>query len=250
MSAVVTVSERKARETLRLRKAAESIIAELPRHAAANHGRYLVFGSVATGTIRPGSDFDVLVDFPEETERAAIDAVETLCADHGIHADVHSTRTSGPGFLKRIFGHCKEIKSSDARWADVESDVVAMALHFGDAVELHARGGFDIENSLEKYARGYALMHAMQSGHTSAESVMRRILDIIREDRPTGEDWHKALIARLAMPLTGEHARPALLPSKVRPISMRRSGFDTAPCTAMASLMPRRPPRRSRPPRD
>jgi len=110
MSAVVTVSERKARETLRLRKAADSVIAELPRYAAAHHGRYLVFGSVATGAIRPGSDFDVLVDFPEETERAAIDAVETLCADRGICADVHSTRTSGPSFLKRISGNWKEIK--------------------------------------------------------------------------------------------------------------------------------------------
>jgi hypothetical protein len=104
---------------------------------------------------------------------------------------------------------------SDARWADVESDVVAVALHFGNAVALHVRGGFDIENHLEKYARGYALMHAMQSGHTSAESALRRILDILREDRPTGEDWHQALIARLAKPLTGEHARPALLPHEV-----------------------------------
>jgi HepT-like protein len=114
---------------------------------------------------------------------------------------------------------------SDARWADVESDVVAVALHFGNAVDLHARGGFNIENQLEKYARGYALMHAMQSGHTSAESAMRRILDILREDRPTGEDWHKALIARLAKPLTGEHARPALLPHEVASDLYETLGF-------------------------
>jgi hypothetical protein len=65
---------------------------------------------------------------------------------------------------------------SDARWADVESDVVAVTLHFGNAIELYARGGFDIENHLERYARRYALLHAMQSGHTSAEATMRRIL--------------------------------------------------------------------------
>ena len=103
----------------------------------------------------------------------------------------------------------------DARWADVESDVAAAALHFGNAVELHARGGFNIDNDLERHARGYALMHAMQSGHTSAEAAMRRILDILREERPTGEDWHKAVVARLAKPLTGEYARPALLPHEV-----------------------------------
>jgi predicted nucleotidyltransferase len=110
MSTVVTVSERKARETERLRKAAAEIIAELTRYAEAHHGRYLVFGSVATGAIRPDSDFDVVVDFPEEAERAAIDEVETLCARHGMLADVHSARTSGPNFLKRISEHWKELK--------------------------------------------------------------------------------------------------------------------------------------------
>lgn len=114
---------------------------------------------------------------------------------------------------------------SDARWADVESDIVAVALHFGNAMELYSRGGFNIENHLERYARAYALMHAMQSGHTSAEAAMRRILDILREDRPTGEDWHKALIARLAKPLTGEHARPALLPHEVATDLYETLGF-------------------------
>jgi hypothetical protein len=104
---------------------------------------------------------------------------------------------------------------SDARWADVEADVAAVILHFGNAIDIYERGGFDAPNHLEKYTRGYALMHAMQSGHTSAEAAMRRILDILREERPTGEDWHKTLITRLARPLTGEHARPALLPQEV-----------------------------------
>jgi predicted nucleotidyltransferase len=110
MSAVVTVSERKARETERLRNAAADVLAELTGYAAAHHGRYLVFGSVAAGAIRPDSDFDVVVDFPEEAERAAIDEVETVCAKYGISADVHSIRTAGPNFLKRISGHWKELK--------------------------------------------------------------------------------------------------------------------------------------------
>ena len=114
---------------------------------------------------------------------------------------------------------------SDARWADIEADIAAVTLHFGNAVDLYERGGFDIENHLERYARGYALMHAMQSGHTSAEAAMRRILDILREERPTGEDWHKALIARLARPLTGEHARPALLPHEVATDLYETLGF-------------------------
>jgi predicted nucleotidyltransferase len=110
MSAVVTVSERKARETERLRKAAASIVAELTGYAAVHHGRYFVFGSVATGAIRPDSDFDVVVDFPEDAERAAIAEVEAVCAKYRIPADVHSTRTSGPDFLNRISGHWRELK--------------------------------------------------------------------------------------------------------------------------------------------
>jgi predicted nucleotidyltransferase len=102
MSEVVTVSERNARETERPRQAAASIMAELTRYAAAHHGRYLVFGSVATAAIRPGSDFDVAVDFPEEAERAAINALEPSCARYEMQAEFHSTRTSGPASLSEF----------------------------------------------------------------------------------------------------------------------------------------------------
>jgi hypothetical protein len=56
-------------------------------------------------------------------------------------------------------------------------------------------------------------------------ATMRRILDILREERPTGDDWHKALIARLAKPLTGEHARPALLSHEVATDLYETLGF-------------------------
>lgn len=114
---------------------------------------------------------------------------------------------------------------SDARWVDVDADLTAMTLHFGNAVDLYARGGFDIEEQLDRYARGYALMHAMQAGYTSAEASMRRILDLLGEDRPTGEDWHKALIARLATPLTGAYERPALLTRDVAADLYETLGF-------------------------
>lgn len=110
MSNVVTVSERKARETERLKRAADGIIAELTRYATLRNGRYLVFGSVAAGAIRPASDFDVVVDFPEETERAAIEQVEAVRARHGMHSDVHSARTAGADFLRWISERCMELK--------------------------------------------------------------------------------------------------------------------------------------------
>lgn len=110
MSEVLTVSERKARETERLRKAADGILAELTRYVAVHRGRYLVFDSVAMGAIRSDSDFDVVVDFPEDAERAAINEVEIVCSRYGMNADVHSIKTSRPDLLERISGHWKEIK--------------------------------------------------------------------------------------------------------------------------------------------
>ena len=99
---------------------------------------------------------------------------------------------------------------SDARWLDVGDDVAAASGHFANAVELHARGGFDAPN-LDGYRNGMALMHALQSAHTSAEMALQRILLILGEARPDGEDWHQKLIERAAKQTTGSNARPAIL---------------------------------------
>jgi hypothetical protein len=54
-----------------------------------------------------------------------------------------------------------------------------------------------------------ALMHALQSGHTSLEGGLLRILEMLHEERPVGEDWHMALIRRVATVLPDR--RPAIL---------------------------------------
>ena len=97
---------------------------------------------------------------------------------------------------------------SDARWLDVQDDVTAAEEHFRNATALHAGGGFD-EPGLAGYRNSMALMHALQSAHTSAESALRRVLLILGEEPPSGEDWHQKLIARLVRPIDGH--RPALL---------------------------------------
>ena len=58
-------------------------------------------------------------------------------------------------------------------------------------------------------------MHAMQAGHTSAETALVRVLRILSDDPPTGEDWHKKVFERLAKVNGADHARPALLSSTV-----------------------------------
>ncbi len=97
---------------------------------------------------------------------------------------------------------------SDARWLDVEDDVAGAGEHFRNAAALYADGGFD-EPGLAGYRNGMALMHALQSGRTSAENALRRVLLILGEEPPSGEDWHQKLIERLSRPIGGR--RPALL---------------------------------------
>ena len=104
---------------------------------------------------------------------------------------------------------------SDARWLDVEDDVAAAAKHFTNAQSLYANGRFD-DLGIEGYRDGMALMHALQAGHTSAEAAMLRVLRILGEQAPTGDDWHKKLIERLAKGNGAAKARPALLSPAVR----------------------------------
>ena len=104
--------------------------------------------------------------------------------------------------------------SSDARWFDVEADMQDAIAHFAKAVALFDLGGFD-DASLKGYQASMALMHAMQSGHTSLEASLLRVLAILGETPPIGERWHEDLIRRAATALTGDNARPAILPAEI-----------------------------------
>ncbi len=99
---------------------------------------------------------------------------------------------------------------SDARWSDVGADCQLAVLHFSRSLEIYERGGFDAP-SLDGYMASMALMHSMQAGNNSAEAALKRILDILGEERPSGEDWHETLILRVARPLQGSRERPAVL---------------------------------------
>lgn len=100
---------------------------------------------------------------------------------------------------------------SDGRWFDVDADVLNSVTHFNQAEALVVAGGFDLPG-IEGYRAKMALMHSMQSGYTAAEVALLRILDVLHEDHPSGPQWHEALLRRLASPMGGDMARPALLP--------------------------------------
>lgn len=96
---------------------------------------------------------------------------------------------------------------SDDRWIEVDDDFQFSCDHFIKANQIFSAGGFDSEN-LDSYKSSMALLHAMQSGHTSLESGLTRILKIIGEDIPVGDNWHADLIKRVSR---STNRRPAIL---------------------------------------
>ena len=113
---------------------------------------------------------------------------------------------------------------SAAAWRDIEADLESMATHFRSAVAIHERNAYDAPG-LDGYMASMAMLHAMQSGYTSAEAAMVRLLDLLEEDRPVGPDWHQVLIRRLSQPLEGELARPALLSEGLALAMQNARGF-------------------------
>jgi hypothetical protein len=101
---------------------------------------------------------------------------------------------------------------SDARWFEVQADIEAATRHFRQSIELYRKGGFDAPG-LDGYQAEMALMHALQSAHTSLESGFLRILEMLGEERPVGENWHADLITRIAAVLPGR--RPAIISAQI-----------------------------------
>jgi hypothetical protein len=96
---------------------------------------------------------------------------------------------------------------TDGRWYDIDADIRAAVDHFRRSVELYDEGGFDA-SGLEGYKAQMALMHSLQSGRTSLEGALLRILQMLGEERPLGDTWYVDLIRRAAAPMPG---RPAVL---------------------------------------
>jgi len=101
MPKVVTIDQRKSRETARRREAAAQIVRDLERYAAEHGGQFLIFGSAAKGRIGPDSDLDVIVDFPLAAEGSAVEYVEEVCRAHRIPADIHARSTTSSAFVER-----------------------------------------------------------------------------------------------------------------------------------------------------
>jgi predicted nucleotidyltransferase len=99
---VTTLAERKAAEAARRKRSADEVVRELRGYARKHSGRFVVFGSYVTDTMRFDSDLDVLVDFPTDRTADAWRFVEDVCARHGLPLDIHDARTTKPAFVERV----------------------------------------------------------------------------------------------------------------------------------------------------
>lgn len=97
-----TLAERKR---VRLRSkalAAKAITGALSTYARDRGGRFLLYGSVASGRLRVDSDIDILVDFPDAMEGEAWRFAEELCWRHGIKPDIKPLRWCAPAFRDKV----------------------------------------------------------------------------------------------------------------------------------------------------
>ncbi len=95
-----------------------------------------------------------------------------------------------------------------ALWADVAADLASATRHFGKAVALYDRE-LAQRSGPAAYVPAMAFQHAMQSGYTSFEAGMKRLLLLLDEPTPLGPDSPIALLRRIGEAIPGE--RPAIL---------------------------------------
>jgi predicted nucleotidyltransferase len=102
MSPPITLAERKATEAARRAAAVDSLIPVLTARAKALGGRYLLFGSAARGTMKFGSDVDILLDFPGPAFPEAWGFAEQACWDRDLEPDLLPYGGCRPEFLAHI----------------------------------------------------------------------------------------------------------------------------------------------------
>ncbi|MXX91135.1 MAG: hypothetical protein F4213_16615 [Boseongicola sp. SB0677_bin_26] len=110
---------------------------------------------------------------------------------------------------------------SDSRWLDADRNVRSAIQHFSMALKIWGNRHAD-KDQYDQYVQDAALMHAMQSGHTSFENAMLNILGILDETPPSGESWHQELIRRVSEPA---ESRPSVLDAKIARAATRTRAF-------------------------
>ena len=99
---MLTLQERKQARVDEIRAGYSRLRDGLVGYAREHGGRFWIYGSAATGDFHFESDIDILVDFDESAESAALDFVEREGSRLGLKVDVQPKRWCTPEFLDRV----------------------------------------------------------------------------------------------------------------------------------------------------
>jgi predicted nucleotidyltransferase len=102
MHGIVTLAERKAAEATRRQRAVADLRRALDAYASAHGGRFLLFGSAASGEMRYDSDVDILVEFPPDRQVAAWNFAERACWDLRLPPDIMASAWCSEEFLALV----------------------------------------------------------------------------------------------------------------------------------------------------
>ena len=107
---IITLKERDAAALAAKTAAIDSLKSELADIARMFGGRFLLFGSAARDELRPDSDVDLLLDFPDETTTtAARTAAEAACGRRRLEHDILPVSVCDRVFLQHVMKHAKPI---------------------------------------------------------------------------------------------------------------------------------------------
>ena len=99
--AVIFLKERQARKMARMAEALVEIDAAFLAYARRHGGRFIGYGSTATGRMRLHSDVDIIADFAGDLAGDAASYAEDLCFEKRMLPDVRAVVYASPRLLER-----------------------------------------------------------------------------------------------------------------------------------------------------
>lgn len=88
MNGVRTLDQRRRDRVVALQHGVDQLVPRLASYAKRQGGRYILFGSAASGDLHDLSDVDLIADFPQEVVIAACAFADACCSELGLTGDV------------------------------------------------------------------------------------------------------------------------------------------------------------------
>ncbi len=110
MATIETLADRKRRAVSEMSRAIEQLCADLKAYAVAHDGRFILFGSAASGRLKFDSDVDLLLEFSPAEESEAWRFAEDACWKRKLTPDVRPLRFCEDKFVKHILEAARVIR--------------------------------------------------------------------------------------------------------------------------------------------